>query len=169
LGKIVRLFGLWDARLVEEVEQVGDPEPIIGNVVFVYEAEEGSFHPQLPFPSVAGRDRRRYAALPPTIFPSDRASWITCPKVPPFTDVVLAGDHHVSRNAQFPDEPRESRRLAKVISNLGLDHQEIEVAVGLLLTSCEEPKRMTLALGPAASASAAPAMSIRSRDAMATR
>lgn len=57
------------------------PKAAIGDVVFADKPEKIFRHP-LPSPSTAGRGRRHYAALPPTTFPSDKASWIIVPGAP---------------------------------------------------------------------------------------
>ena len=67
---------------------------------------------------------------------------------PPFAHVILAGDDHVSWHPKLADELGEPHRLSKVIADLGLDHQEIEVAVGFLLTSRVGAKEDDLGVGP---------------------
>ena len=54
---------------------------------------------------------------------------------PPFAHMSFAGDHNVRRHPKLSDEPGKPNRLAEVVVDLRLDHQEIEVAVAALLSA----------------------------------
>lgn len=50
----------------------------------------------------------------------------TAARLPPAIGVVATDDDHISRYAQGAMEPH---RLLSLIGNLGLDHEEVDVAV----------------------------------------
>lgn len=59
----------------------------------------------------------------------------------PFLDVFAARDEHIGRNPKRSQDTAQTHHLRMAIFNLGLDHDEIKVAVGPGIATGMRPKQ----------------------------